>query len=372
MKTILFILQKEFIQVFRNKTMLPIIFLIPVIQLIILVNAATFEMKNIRLQVNDYDNSALSQQLTSKFEGSPFFKVTYGAYAGHDTETALKKNKCDAVLEIPHGMEKDLMMTGKVKVQVVINAINGTSGGLTVAYTSTIIQDFNGILVSEKVLPQAFPAGNKIVTTSSFWYNPDLNFKTFMVPGILVLLITVISLLLSGMNIVREKEIGTIEQINVTPIKKYQFIIGKLLPFLIIALAELAIGLTIGKILFSIPMVGSLGLVFAVAAIYISCILGLGLLISTITNTQQQSMFVAFFAMIVFILMSGLFTAVENMPHWARVMDLFNPVAHFIRVMRMVLLKGSGLAEVSTEIFYLTGLAMFTLGMATWMYRKTT
>ena len=192
-----------------------------------------------------------------------------------------------------------------------------------------------------------------------------------MVPGILVLLITVISLLLSGMNIVREKEIGTIEQINVTPIKKYQFIIGKLLPFLIIALGELAIGLTIGKLLFNIPMVGSLPLVFGVAAIYISCILGLGLLISTMTDTQQQAMFVSFFIMIVIILMSGLFTAVENMPHWAQVMDLFNPIAHFIKVMRMVLLKGSGFNQILTEIYYLTGLSFLTLGLATWRYRKT-
>ena len=372
MNTIVFILQKEFIQIFRNKTMLPIIFLIPVIQLIILVNAATFEMKNIRLQVRDFDNSALSRRLTSKFEGSPFFRITHEAYTGLDTETALKQDKCDAVLEVPHNLEKDLVTNGKVKVQLVVNAINGTSGGLTFAYASSVIQDFNGIMLNEQVLPSRGVAGNKIAITSSFWYNPELNFKTFMVPGILVLLITVISLLLSGMNIVREKEIGTIEQINVTPIKKYQFIIGKLLPFLFIALAELAIGLTIGKILFAIPMVGSLGLVFGVAAIYIACILGLGLLISTITYTQQQSMFVSFFAMIVFILMSGLFTAVENMPHWARVMDLFNPVAHFIRVMRMVLLKGSGLAQVRTEIFYLTGLALLTLGMATWRYRKTT
>lgn len=356
---------------FRNKNMLPIIFLLPVVQLIILVNAATFEMKSIRLQINDYDNSGISRQLISKFQGSPFYNITQAAYTSLDPESSLKKGNCDAILELPHDLEKDLRTKGVVKVQLIINAINGTSGGLTYAYTASVIQDFNGILINEQIRPQNPDKSRTIATTHSFWYNPELNYKTFMVPGILVLLITVISLLLSGMNIVREKEIGTIEQINVTPIKKYQFIIGKLLPFLIIALGELAIGLTIGKLLFNIPMVGSLPLVFGVAAIYISCILGLGLLISTMTDTQQQAMFVSFFIMIVIILMSGLFTAVENMPHWAQVMDLFNPIAHFIKVMRMVLLKGSGFNQILTEIYYLTGLSFLTLGLATWRYRKT-
>jgi ABC-2 type transport system permease protein len=206
----------------------------------------------------------------------------------------------------------------------------------------------------------------------SFWYNPELNFKTFMVPGILVLLVTIIGFLLSGMNVVREKEIGTIEQINVTPIKKYQFIIGKLLPFWFIALFELAFGLTIGKLLFDIPMVGSLGLIFFVASIYLIVILSMGLFVSTITNTQQQSMLISFFIMMIFILMSGLFTSIENMPSWAQTITKFNPVAYFIKIMRMVLLKGSGFAEIQLEFFSLLGLAFAMLSLAVLRYRKTT
>jgi ABC-2 type transport system permease protein len=207
--------------------------------------------------------------------------------------------------------------------------------------------------------------------SSAFWYNPDLDYFTYMVPGILVLLVTVISALLSAMNIVREKEIGTIEQINVTPIKKYQFILGKLVPFWIIAMFELVFGLILAKLVFDIPMLGSLGLIFFVATVYLFVALGLGLLISTLANTQQQSMFLTFFFMIIFLLMSGLFTPVQSMPDWAQVMNKVNPIAYFIDVMRMVLLKGSVFSDISRQFFSLLILAVLLNTLAIWRYRKT-
>jgi ABC-2 type transport system permease protein len=187
---------------------------------------------------------------------------------------------------------------------------------------------------------------------------------------VLVLLVTIIGFMLSGMNVVREKEIGTIEQINVTPIKKYQFITGKLLPFWILALFELAFGLTIGKLLFDIPLVGNLGLVFLVASVYLLVILGIGLFVSTVTNTQQQAMFVSFFFMMIFILMSGLFTSVESMPLWAQQVDKLNPVAYFIRIIRMVLLKGSGFTDIQRDFFSLLFLAAVILSLSVWRYKK--
>ena len=192
-----------------------------------------------------------------------------------------------------------------------------------------------------------------------------------MVPGILVLLITVISLFLSGMNLVREKEIGTIEQINVTPIKKHQFIIGKLVPFWIIALFELAFGLVLGKLMFHIPIEGNLFLVFGVASLYLLVVLGIGLFISTITENQLQSMFFSFFFALVFILMSGLFTSVESMPDWGQFINKLNPIAYFIRVIRMILLKGSGIKDILYEIGALTFYAISILSLAVWRYRKT-
>ena len=370
MNTILFIIQKEFIQVFRNRMMLPIIFVVPLIQLIILVHAATFEMKNIKVSVIDLDMSSSSRKMVSKFQGSPFFVVKHTSFSDKEAQNEMKKGNVDMILHIPYGFERRLVKENAAKVQVVINAINGASAGLISAYSMMIILDFNRELLIDFLSPAMLASTHNINITSSYWYNPKLNYKTYMVPGILCLLVTIIAFLLSGMNIVREKEIGTIEQINVTPIRKVQFIAGKLLPFWIIALFELAFGLTIGKLLFSIPIIGSLWLIFLSAAVYIFVILGFGLLISTMTNTQQQSMLVSFFFMVIFILMSGLFTSIESMPVWAQNLDRINPIAYFIRIMRMVMLKGSNFYDIRESFYSLVVYAMVIISFAVWRYRK--
>jgi ABC-2 type transport system permease protein len=372
MRTILYIIQKEFIQIKRNRTMLPIIFLVPLIQLIILVNAATQEMKHINMYVVDKDLSSTSRQMINKFKASPFFLIKESSFSFEEGLSQLKKDKVDVILQIPSGFEKDLVRDNKVKIQVIINAINGSAGGVENAYISTILSDFNKSVVAEWIgIPsRGVSQLPSISVTSSFWYNPQLNYKTFMVPGVLVILVTLIGMFLSALNLVREKELGTIEQINVTPIKKYQFIAGKLIPFLIIALFELAFGLTAGKFLFNIPMLGSLWLLFAVATLYLLTILGLGLFISTVTDTQQQTMFVAYFFMIVFVMMSGIFTPVESMPVWGQKINYINPIAYFMRVIRMILLKGSGVHDILKEIISLAVYACIILSLAVWRYRK--
>ena len=370
MRTILYIIQKEFLQVFRNKSMLPIIFVVPIVQLIILVNAATYEMKHIRVSVVDLDLSGTSRKLVSKFQGSPFYQIQSTSFSYREAEDEMKRGNIDMILQVPAGFEKKLLKENQAKVQFVINAINGQSAGLTNAYSTMILLDYNREVVMENA-NQAMMAGIRSIQTDySYWYNPKLNYKTYMVPGILVLLVTIIGLLLSGMNIVREKEIGTIEQINVTPINKIQFIAGKLMPFWIIGLFELAFGLVIGKSLFNIPMEGNLGLIFMSASVYLFVILSFGLLISTITNTQQQAMLVSFFFMVVFILMSGLFTSIESMPPWAQNLDRLNPVMYFIKIMRMVLLKGSGFADISRHFWSLVVYAVCSLSLAMLRYRK--
>jgi ABC-2 type transport system permease protein len=216
-----------------------------------------------------------------------------------------------------------------------------------------------------KYLPQ------NIISIPSFWFNETLNYKTYMVPGILVLLVTMVTLFLSGMNIVREKEIGTLEQINVTPIKKYQFIIGKLLPFWILGLLLLTIGLIISKLVFNIPMLGSHTLMYCYTSIYIFVILGMGLFISNFTDTQQQAMFIAWFFMVIFILMSGLFTPIESMPVWAQTITDFNPIKYYVQVMRMVMLKGAGLMDILPQIVKISAYAIFMNGLAVLSYKKT-
>jgi len=370
MKTILFIIQKEFIQIFRNKTMLPIIFVLPIIQLLILVHAATFEMKNIDLIVQDNDNSQISRGLISKLEGSPFFNIVGHTYSPNVINDALFSNDADIAIVIPSNMEKELMQEKHSSIQLQVNAIDGVVAGLSNSYLSAILQDYNINVVLNEIMPMQ-PSTKSIGMKESFWYNPELDYKSYMVPGILVLLVTLIGMFLSGMNLVREKEIGTIEQINVTPIKKYQFITGKLVPFLIIALFELSFGLIVGVLLFDVPIRGSLLLIFGVATIYLVLVLGLGLFMSTISSTQQQAMFISFFFIMIFILMSGLFTDVSSMPHWAIELNRINPIAYFIKILRVVLLKGSELRHIKTEVISLIVYAVCILGVAIMRYRKT-
>ena len=372
MRTIKFILQKEFKQIFRNKSMLPIIFVVPFIQLIVLVHAATFEMQNINMIIVDNDLSTVSRKLTNKFEGSKFFNLVNTGFSVKEAEKALYNNTADLFIVIPSGFEKKLVKENKSTLQLNINAINSIVAGLSNYYANSIIMSLNKeIIIDWYGVSKNKSQFKQINIEYSHWYNPQLNYKTYMVPGILVLLITIIGLYLSGMNLVREKEIGTIEQINVTPIRKHQFIIGKLLPFWIIGMFELAFGLVLGKLLFDIPIVGNLFLIFGVASIYLLVILGIGLLISTVTENQLQAMFFSFFFSLVFILMSGLFTAVESMPEWGQFINKINPIAYFIRVMRMVLLKGAEIKHVITEIIALVLYATAILSLATWRYKKT-
>ncbi len=371
MRTLKFILKKEFIQIFRNKAMLPIIFLVPIVQLLILVHAATFEIKNIEMVVVDKDLSTASRKLVSKFESSPFYIIKKSDLSFEKAKKSIDANQADIVLHVNKGFEQNLVRNNQADIQILINAINGQKAGLIQAYTNSIIVDFNNnIRFDWGYVPQKMQEAPQIAITSAFWYNPELNYKTFMVPGILVLLVTVIGMFLSCMNLVREKEIGTIEQINVTPIRKFQFIFGKLFPIWIIAMFELAFGLFLGKVIFHIPIVGSLGLVFGVAAVYLLVVLGIGLFISTLSDTQQQAMFIAWFFMIVFILMSGLFTSVNSMPEWAQWLNKINPVAYFIKVVRMIMLKGAQFRDIFTELLSLLIYGIIILSLAVWRYRK--
>ena len=373
MRTIGYIIRKEFIQIFRNRSMLPIIFVMPVIQLIILANAATLDLKRIDMVVVDEDMSQSSRSLVSKFNGSPFYKIEAAFLSVKEAEAAMHKGKAGVILHIPQDFERDLLKENKAKIQLMVDAINGMAAGLINAYSSAIIADFNKEVISDLVtIPIPDGLNKSINTIPYYWYNPQLSYKNFMVPGILRVLITMIGMLLACMTLVREKEIGTIEQINVTPIHKFHFIAGKLIPFWILALAELAFGLAVGKLLFNIPFLGNIPLLFGFAALYLLVILGFGLFISTFADTQQQAMFIAWFIAMVFIMMSGLFTSVENMPDWAQILNKINPIAYFMRVIRMIILKGSGIKDIINEVVILSGYFVVIINLAIWRYKKPT
>ncbi len=372
MKTIRYILQKEFRQIFRNKTMLPMIFGVPLLQMLLLVFAATYDMKSIDMVVVDKDLSTTSRELIAKFDGIPFYNLELAVPDEKFGEEMLLKEEADVVLVIPANMERNLIRDDAAQIQLIVNAIDGNSAQIVFSYSANIIGDFNKKLIAKwKGIPEFAPP-SQVKIAESYWYNSELDYKWYMAPGILAVLVTIIGMFMSGMNLVREKEIGTIEQLNVTPVKKHQFIIGKLVPFWVIGLFDLAFGLLIAWVVFDLPIVGSLFLLFGMAGVYLISVLGLGLFISTITETQQQVMFISFFFMMIFILMGGIFTPVESMPDWAQLINHINPIYYFMRIMRMVVLKGSDFFDLIEEFVSLLVLGIFFLSLAIWKYRKTT
>ncbi|PKQ60946.1 ABC transporter permease [Labilibaculum filiforme] len=370
MQVLKYLLQKEFLQIFRNKSMLPIIFVMPILQLCILSFAATYDMKNTNLYVVDKDLSSHSRELISKFNGSPFFTVKEIGFSEEEAEDELFKDNIDAILVFNNDFGKSVDLRTQASVQVLVNAINASSAGLYNAYINSVILDYNsGIKPNFVGVAQGVPY-NIVQTTYSHQFNPEMKYIPYMLPGLLVLLVTVVALFLSAMNVVREKEIGTIEQINVTPIRKSQFLMAKLIPFLIIGFFELGLGLLIAAFGFQIPILGSIWLIYLVAFVYLIAILGFGLLISTQTDTQQQAMFIAWFFMVIFLLMSGLFTPIESMPEWGQKLNTLNPIAYFIKIIRMILLKGSGFFDILREIVILSVFALVSITFAVRMHRK--
>jgi len=368
MRILSHLLQKEFIQIIRNKTILRLIFFLPVLQLIILVNAATLDMKDLNIGVCDQDHSALSSRLIRKLDASPFFRVEQESL---DVDYGIRKiesGDIDFLLVIPDAFEENMMNGLPLNLQLLVNAINSQKAQLGYAYLQQVT---NKLGVQARLETTGKELSTPVRTSASYWYNPELNYKHFMLPGILVVLVSVVGMFLTAMNLVREKEMGTIEQINVTPVRKFTFLAAKLLPFLIIGLFELGLGLVIGKWLYGVPMQGSLWLLFGLATVYLIGLLGLGLLLSTFSNSQQQVTFVSYFFLLVFILMSGIFTSVENMPDWAQKVNVINPFYYFIDMIRAILLKGAGFFDLWSQILSMSLLAGALFLLSIFSYRKT-
>ena len=370
MRTLRFILQKEFRQIFRDPSILRIIFVMPLIQLMVLPWAADYEIKNINLSVIDHDHSAYSRQLIAKITSSGYFKLTSYPQSYKVALEEVERNNADVILQIPANFEKDLVKESEAKLFLAANSINGTKAILGSSYLQRIINDYNQTIREEWIQFPRFSAETQIEVLSVNWYNPSMNYQVFMVPGILVILVTMVGSFLASLNIVKEKEIGTIEQINVTPIKKYHFILGKLIPFWVLGLIIMTIGLFISWLVYGILPLGSFFTIYLFSAIYLLAILGIGLLVSTFCTTQQQAMLISFFLLMVFILLGGLYTPIESMPEWAQWITRFNPVTYFIEVIRMVVLKGSGIADIKNQIFSILAFAVVLNSWAVFNYRK--
>ena len=366
-RVVQYIVEKEFKQIFRNKTMMGLILGMPVLQLFILSYAADFEVKNIRIFIENMDDSPVSVALIHKISASNYFDLADVNNYSNGLDL-LKQNKVDVILSIPQNFSRDINSGKSTSIALILDAINSSKAGISQNYLQNIIFQFSKEQLTSKTEINIIP-GIEVINRN--WYNPTLDYKVFMVPGILVLLITMISLFLSSMNIVREKEIGTIEQLNVTPIKKYQFILGKLLPFVVLGVLEFTIGLLIAIFWFHTPTEGSLLLLYIFTIVYLTLILGMGMFISTFTNTQQQAMFIAWFFSVIFILMSGLFTPIESMPVWAQKISDLNPIKYYVDVIRLVMLKGSSFIDVSKQFIIIVVYSIILNALAVLNYRKT-
>ncbi len=370
MRALLILLEKEFRQVFRNPAILRMMFMMPSVQLLLMPLAADYEVKNVKLCVVDYDHSVYARNLINKISSTDYFQIVDYSDSYEKALAYVEKDEADLVLQIPVAFEKELIRDNKGTVFMALNAINGVKANLGGAYLRSIINDFNNEVRLQWVQMPRFSPQPLIEIVPLNWFNPSMNYKFFMVPGILVILVTMVGGFLSALNIVKEKEVGTIEQINVTPIRKYQFIIGKLVPFWILGLIVLSIGLVLSWLFYGIVPVGSILTIYVFAAVYLLAVLGLGLLVSTLANTQQQAMLLSFFIMMVFILLGGLYTSIDSMPEWAQTFTKFNPVSYFIEVMRMVVLKGSTLHDIRAHLGTVFIFALVLNSLAVWNYRK--
>lgn len=378
MRTLIFLLQKEFKQIFRNKTILGMMVVMPVMQLLILPLAANYEVKNINLVVVDNDHSTWSQQLVSTITASGYFRlVDYNQSFKHSMKY-IESDKADLILQIPDDFEKNIVRENKESLLIAVNAINGTKANIGASYLSRIIKEYNQdirvkLQNTSNASGDAVGAvkGNIIEVTFSNWFNPEMNYRNFMVPGILAILVTMVGGFMTALNIVKEKEAGTIEQINVTPIRKQIFILGKLIPFWILGNVVFTLGLAVAWLVYGIEPVGSLLTLYVFIWVYLLAVLGFGLLISTYSETQQQAMLIMFFFMMIFILMGGLFTSIDSMPLWAKVIARINPVTYIIEVFRMIILKGSGLKDIMPHIGVISLTALILNSWAVKNYRKT-
>ena len=367
---LLALLRKEFRQIFRNPGIIRIMLIAPVFQLILIPLAADFEVKNINLVVLDRDHSDYSKQIVDRMTSSGYFRLVEMVRSEDEAQAALDRGRADLVMEIPPRFERDLVRTDEAHVHLRADAVNAVKAGMAVNYSGQIIQRVNREVREDFVqLPRFNPVPLLNISTR-FWYNPDFSYRHYMAPGILALLLIMVGAMMCSLNIVREREIGTMEQMNVTPVKSYQFLLAKLIPFWIIGLVSLTLGLLVCYVVFGIVSAGHYLTIYLFAMVYLVAALGIGQLLALASNTQQQATLLSFFFMMMFVLLSGLYTPIESMPRWAQYLAWGNPVSHFCDVMRSVVLKGSSFSDLLPRFWALCGFAAVFNILAALSYRK--
>jgi len=376
MKTLKFLIEKEFKQMFRNPLIPRLIVLFPTMVLLVFPWAVSFEIKNIRVDVVDHSKSVYSKRLTDKIAASQYFIL-------HDTPPDynaamlnMENDETDMILEIPASFDVDLVKRRESGVGVAVNSVNGTQGLLGSNYVMQIVNDFSSELrgeLTQTLPPQtrvSFMRLKKMNIVPQYKYNPALDYKKFMIPGFMVLLLTILCGILPALNIVMEKENGTINQINVTPISKMNFILAKLIPYWAVGLVVMIISITLSFLIYGLWPGGGVVAVLISAIVFILSVSGLGIIISNYSETMQQASFLVMFFILILVLLGGMFTPVSSMPAWAQAIAAINPFNYLTTAFRMLYLNGSSLADVSGTLLALGAIAVVLNGWAVFSYKK--
>ena len=365
-----YLIEKEFKQIKRNSYLPKFIFAFPFMALAVLPLAANFEIKNLNLSIIDGSHSTYSEHLVQKIASSGYFRITDFSSTYKQGLRSVEMDKADIVLEIPRSFEQDLIREQAAKVMISANTVNGTKGGMGSAYLSGIIADFNNDVRAELMPATERTIRSGFSLTTIFRYNPQLRYAIYMVPALMVMLLTMICGFLPALNIIGEKEKGTIEQMNVTPVGKFTFILSKLIPYWVIGFIVLTICFGVARLFYGLVPAGSLLTIYLFASVFVLAFSGFGLVISNYANTIQQAMFMMFFVVMSFVFLSGLYTPVASMPDWAQFVSNFSPLKYMIQVLRLVYLKGSGFSEMLPQFMALSAFAVFFNGWAVYSYRK--
>lgn len=366
---IIALLKKEFGQLFRDRRLLPIVFLAPVLQLTFLGFAASLDVKNISMVVCDLDKSMESRTFIQRFTNSGYFTIEYATEDYSSIQQYIDDNKVNMALVVPAKFGDRVVRRDPAKVQVLLDGSEGSTAAITMGYISQIIAGSSTQILTE-VLGGRIPAA-RVDAEIRAWYNPSLKSRNFMVPGVLVLILLITTTNLTAMAIVREKEVGTLEQILVTPIRSYELILGKLIPFTIVGMTNVSVVLTVMVFGFGIPIKGSILLLFTLSGFFLLNTLGVGLFVSTISRTQQQAMMTAiFFIMMPMMYISGFVFPIENMPKPLQFLSLGIPMRYYLIVIRSIILKGVGLSTLWLEATMLLTMGVTILTASALRFRK--
>lgn len=375
MKKILQLAKKEFIQTFRDKKMLPLIFVAPVLQLILLGYAVTTDVKHIYLSVMDMDNSVESRELTGAALNSGYFDFVGKLEKESEVAEVLKKGKADFVLYFPPDYSKNMKMNKKASFQIIADGSDSNLTGIGLNYMTDIIQKKNTEYRNRVMNARAGLSGKAISFPQvnpefKIMYNPELRSANYMVPGVMALILTLMTMLLTSMALTKEKESGTMEQLVVSPLKPHEIVFGKTLPFVIIGMLDVVLVIAGGVVVFNIPIVGSLWLLAACSLIFISSTLGIGLFISTISRTQQQAMLTTFIFIFPAMIISGFIFPISNMPKLVQYLTYAIPLRYFLTIIRGIVLKGNGIAILWPDILALIIFGAVIFYLSSMRFRK--